>query len=654
MPDQHETDQVDRGAKKQGPDLIRIERQLNAKARRDRHRYRDECNPCPPDRLASAQHFSAVELFVREVERIDVERTLDPGDLGVVGDICRQVGGLPLAIVLAAGWIDVLSLEEIASELAQTSGLLTSQSVVPPRHRSLIAVVDESIDRRPLEEQRVLARMSVFEGGFDRASAKVVAGATLQSLASLIRASLVRHDPTSERYDLHPLVRERAAARLEAWEETATIRATHRDHYASYVSGWADAMAGRPKPPGQREAVEALEREYGNVRDAWLHAVATGDADAILAMAHTIAMYLDHRSDLMECDRVLSAALDSPSIAERHRPRLWLHREYIRLQSGAIDPATCHPHEALKVIEAGGIDWRAPGEIITAFLEFAALGRLEDAHRRVQRLTAPDADAPPFWRHRGQMLLGFILAVKGKPELAVDAHRQGMDEALDSGDYSGAHVLSTFLSLGLLRVNRREAIADVLASVERGLALLPHEQTEASLRLIRFILAVLDGEDVDALRVRLADPVFVRILRENPHLANLQAGAMGLAWGAHGDRQAARRQRDLLDENVASGFFPESVLWAELGLALAAAAHGALDDARAHAQNGRSWEQRAGLVTCEVDAVLRLIEAVAARHQAGPGQSTHSVDAAVAGPSLLSTLLRHSAVARQLEHPTAT
>jgi hypothetical protein len=563
------------------------------------------------------------------------------------------VGGLPLAIVLAAGWIDVLSLEEIAAELAQTSGLLTSESVVPPRHRSLIAVVDESIDRRPLEQQQVLARISVFEGGFDRASAKVVAGATLPSLASLIRASLVRHDPTRERYDLHPLVRERAAARLEASHESATTRAIHRDHYAGYVSGWAEAIAGRPLPPGQREAIEALERDYGNIRDAWLHAVATGDADAIVAMAHTIAMYLDHRSDLMECDRLLSAALDSPSVAERHGPRLWLHREYIRLQSGAIDPATCRAHDALKSIEAGGIDWRAAGEIITAFLEFAVLGRLEDAFERVQRLTAPDADAPPFWRHRGQMLLGFILAVKGKPEAAVDAHRRGMDDALDSGDYSGAHVLSTFVSLGLLRANRREAIADVLTSAERGLALLPHEQTEASLRLIRFILAVLDGEDLDALRVRLADPVFVRILRENPHLANLQAGAMGLAWGAHGDRQAARRQRDHLDDDVASGFFPESVLWAELGLALAAAAHGALDDARAHAQAGRSWEQRAGLVTREVDAVLRLIEALAAKHQAGHGRTTHSLDAGVAGPSLLSTVLRRSAAARRLEPATA-
>lgn len=594
----------------------------------------------PPDRRVAAQRYSAVELFVREVERIEVARRLDPDDLVVIGEICRQVGGLPLAIVLAAGWIDVLPLAEIAAELAQTSGLLTSSSVVPARHRSLTAVVDESIDRRPRDQQRVLARMAVFEGGFDRTAAKVVAGATLPDLASLIRASLVRHDPVVERYDLHPLVRERAAARLEAHHEAAATRATHRDHYARHVASWAEAMAGRPHPPGQREAVEAIERDYGNIRDAWLHAVATADVDAIVAMAHTIAMYLDHRSDLLECDRLLSTALESPAVVAQHGPRLWLHREYIRLQSGAIDPASCHPHQALEAVDPA---WRAPGEVITAFLEFAVLGRLDEAFERVQRLTVVEGDAPPFWRHRGQMLLGFILAAKGQPERAVEAHRDGVDDALDTGDYSAAHVQSTFLGLGLLRVNRREAIADVLSDAERGLAVLPHEQTEASLRLIRFILAVLDGEELDALSVRLADPIFVRILRENPHLANLQAGATGLAWGARGDREAARRQRDLLDDKVAAGFFPEAVLWAELGLALAAAAHGELDEARTRAEAARTWEQRAR-ATHQVDAVLHLVAAVAAKNDRD--RATRSLDEAVTLPSLLSALLRHSAAAR--------
>ncbi len=600
----------------------------------------------PADRLASPQQHSAVELFVRELERLDAERELDDDDLAVIGDICRRVGGLPLAVVLASGWADVLSLEEIAAGLDKTSDLLTSESLVPPRHRSLVALVDESIDRRPEAQQHLLARMSVFEGGFDRPSATVVAGASLPNLAALIRACLVRHDPQRERYDLHPLVRERAAARLRGWHETATTQAAHRDYYAGYVAGWADAMAGCPQPPGQREAIAAIEREYGNIREAWLHAVATGDADAIVAMAQTVTMCLDHRSDLMECDQLLSAALQSAAIAEHHWPRLWLHREYIRLQAGALDPVTSRAHEALAAIEVGGIDWPAPAEVITAFLEFAALGRLDDAFDRIERLTDPDADTPAYWRHRGQMLLGFVLAAKGNAESAVDAHRRGMEDALDTGDYSGAHVQSTFLGLGLLRVNRREAIASVLARAEHGLTRLPHEQTEASLRLMRFILAVLDGEDLDALALRLDDATLARIVRENPHLANLQAGAKALAWGARGDREAARRQRDAIDESVASAFFPECLLWAELGLALAAAADVDFDRARAHANDGRAWEQRAALTTREVETVLRFIDATEAAHQTDQERARALLDDALARPSLLRDLLRHCTASR--------
>lgn len=117
--------------------------------------------------------------------------------------------------------------------------------------------------------------MSVFVSGFDRDAAQAVAGCSLQRLASLIRASLVRHDPIADRYDLHPLVRRRAAVLLEEHRHTTTTRGAHGDHYAGYTAGWGESMAGRPQPPGQREAVAALNRDRDNIRGAWGHAVTT-------------------------------------------------------------------------------------------------------------------------------------------------------------------------------------------------------------------------------------------------------------------------------------------------------------------------------------------------------------------------------------------
>ena len=136
------------------------------------------------------------------------------------------------------------------------------------------------------------------------------------------------------------------------------------------------------------------------------------------------------------------------------------------------------------------------------------------------------------------------------------------------------------------------------------------------MQLIGLIQAAFDGEEIELLEKRLEHIVSDRILRENQHIDNLQNGVMSLAHGARGDLVGARRGRDAQDEEVAAGFFGESVLWAELGIALAAAAHGDVEEARAHAEAGRSWEQGAGLVASEVYVILTVIDAVAASQTA--------------------------------------
>lgn len=601
----------------------------------------------PADHLTPPTGHGAVELFVTEVARIDPQRRLGPRDLGTVGEICRLVGGWPLAVVLAAGWIDVLSLDDIVAELAAGSDLLTSESVLPERHRSMAALVDASITRRPLPEQQVLARMSVFAGGFDRDAAQAVAGCSLQRLASLIRASLVRHDPIADRYDLHPLVRGRAAVLLEEHRHTATTRAAHRDHYAGYTAGWAEAMAGRPQPPGQREAVAALGRERDNIREAWGHAATTGDADRLLEMVAPLTRWLDHLSDLVECETLLTAAIDS-HVAPGLWARLVLHREYLRLQSGTIDPASCPADEALAVLVAEGDDWLPAAEVIVAFLEASVLGRPEQAFERARHLTASCAPTPPFWRHRGLLLLGLVLAGAGDPHAAVRTHLDGMRDALAAGDHSAAHVLLVLATLGLIRVHRLADVPAMLEQAEDLQAQLPNAQTEASVQLIELIMAVLAAEDVDELERRLQDPAVLRILRENRQMANLRNGALGLARGAGGDRAGAEAGREAQDDHVAAGLLPESVLWAELGIALAALAAGDLDDARAHAEAARPWEQGAGMVASEVDVLLDVIEAVAVDRDGEGVQARALLDRALSSPSLLTSVLRHSAAVGQL------
>src|SRR5690606_6388919 len=89
--------------------------------------------------------YSAVQLFIECATRIRPGFRLTESDAYHVADICRLVDGVPLAIVMAAVWIHVLSPAEIVSEIQQSLDFLEVETRdIPVRHRSMRAVFDQS------------------------------------------------------------------------------------------------------------------------------------------------------------------------------------------------------------------------------------------------------------------------------------------------------------------------------------------------------------------------------------------------------------------------------------------------------------------------------------------------------------------------------
>ncbi|HRF97988.1 MAG TPA: hypothetical protein PLZ51_22435, partial [Aggregatilineales bacterium] len=64
-----------------------------------------------------AQNYSAVKLFMQSAKRARPDFELRPEHLGYVARICRMVQGLPLAILLAAAWVEMLTPKEISEEI---------------------------------------------------------------------------------------------------------------------------------------------------------------------------------------------------------------------------------------------------------------------------------------------------------------------------------------------------------------------------------------------------------------------------------------------------------------------------------------------------------------------------------------------------------
>ena len=214
--------------------------------------------------VQGTEQNTSVELFLQRARRAHVEFSAGIGDFPAIVRICRLVDGNPLAIELAAAWVRTLSCEEIAQEIERGVGFLTvSARDIPARHRSMRAVYEHSWKLLTGEEQRVLLRLSVFQGGFSREAVEQVAAGTLAVLSALMTKSLVRRS-SAGRYDLHELIRQFAGDQYAAHPE-AYLHERHSRFYLTWLHEQEAAMINSR----QQEIIEQLSLETDNLRQAW-------------------------------------------------------------------------------------------------------------------------------------------------------------------------------------------------------------------------------------------------------------------------------------------------------------------------------------------------------------------------------------------------
>lgn len=252
----------------------------------------------------AAASFDAVRLFELRARQAQRGFRLD-AHAAAVAAICEAVGGLPLAIELAASWVRLLPPQEIAGDLQRSIDLLERDTdpaaVARPEHRSLRAVIERSWQLLAPAERRALAALSVFHGGFTRAAAQAVAQVPLALLASLADKSLLAADD-SGRFALHPTVALFAAGQRG---DDEALRQRHAALFARYLADLTPHRHGDP-----RRLVDAAGAEFANCRVAWRHAVERHEAALVAEMAPAWAAFFDHRGRLVEGIAELQPALE--------------------------------------------------------------------------------------------------------------------------------------------------------------------------------------------------------------------------------------------------------------------------------------------------------------------------------------------------------
>jgi predicted ATPase/DNA-binding SARP family transcriptional activator len=354
--------------------------------------------PCPdPEDEDHAESFDAVRLFVNKALRVAPE--FSPAvERAAIVDICRQVEGLPLALELAAAWVRVLPCRAIASELRRGTELLQARDAIQPaRHASIEVVFEHSWNRLSVAERQVLARLSVFQGGFTVEAARAVASASLPVLGALADKSLLAK--SDERMRLHPLVQQLAHMRLEQLPpgDGGERRAAEASH-ADYFMRWLERLTPAAED-GKRTALEPIDADLENCRHAWRTLTRDGHAGALMRNARALLNHWDHRGRAEEGLAWLAETIASPlgQADAALRALLLSQSAHLEYRMGRYDDARAHATGALSAANARQDQHGARMQALTVLASCALQqGRLLEARRCYKQalaLTPPHTKA---------------------------------------------------------------------------------------------------------------------------------------------------------------------------------------------------------------------------------------------------------------------
>lgn len=263
--------------------------------------------PCPAGEMPDPESYPAGRLFLTRARRVRPEFVAREGEWSALAGICRMVDGMPLALELAAGWVETLTTGEIAFELQRDLGLLAGDLIdLPDRHRSLDAVWASTWARLDEETQAAFTRLSLFRGGFTRAAAEAVAGASLATLARLTGHFLMTLERETGRYRIHELLRQYGLEQLGASSAAADARRQHFDYYEKLLAEEVPRMRG----PEQLDVLARLDLEQDNIRLALRWGLESPVyADRLAEMLFNLHWYWRARSRVREGQEWAAQAL---------------------------------------------------------------------------------------------------------------------------------------------------------------------------------------------------------------------------------------------------------------------------------------------------------------------------------------------------------
>jgi predicted ATPase/class 3 adenylate cyclase len=331
--------------------------------------------------------YESVRLLVDRAAAAQPTFSITEQNAAAIGEICRRLDGIPLALELAAARVRALSIDTIAERLNDRFRLLTGGSrTALPRQQTLRALIDWSYDLLTEKERILFRRLSVFAGGWTLTAAESVASAndierplTLDLLVDLVDKSLVMLETEAARYTLLETVRQYAQDRLEESGEAEEVRKRHLDFYLAFAERAGAGLAGPEQPNWLRQ----LDVDRENLLSAltWCSR-RTNFAESGYRLVHAIKLYWFIRGLLNLGYRVTVEAISAPPVQPHSLARckaLWVAGQ-IASYTGRYAEAQRHLAESLAI--ARYHNDRGMIASIQNYLALAALGQGDQAAAR--------------------------------------------------------------------------------------------------------------------------------------------------------------------------------------------------------------------------------------------------------------------------------
>jgi predicted ATPase/class 3 adenylate cyclase len=267
-------------------------------------------------------------LFIdrARAHRPDLACTED--ELASMRAIAERLGGLPLALELAAARVRMLTPRMILERLGRSLDLGGGARDLPERQRTLRGAIGWSYELLPDPERRLFARLGVFASGWTFESALAVADPdadlgmdVVEGIESLADKSLIRIEPAANadpsadagpRFGLHPLLREFAQERLDDGGERQMIE----ERFVAECVRIAESAGKLMRANAGEGAMSVLDREERNLRVALDWSLAHDAPTHGLRIIGATWPWFEARGRLREARSTVTGLLEHPAASD--------------------------------------------------------------------------------------------------------------------------------------------------------------------------------------------------------------------------------------------------------------------------------------------------------------------------------------------------